>query len=66
MREGKNAFVGYIECKTQRLEGAVAALMSESHAMEHIERNRLRMSGGVVVKDELRFCIDKAGNEPRG
>jgi hypothetical protein len=66
VRKGENPFVGYIERKTQRLEGAVVALMSEADAMEHIERNRTRMSGGITIEDELRLCIDKARDKPCG
>jgi hypothetical protein len=66
LRKGENPFVGYVECMTQRLEGAVATFMSEANALEHIERNRIRMSSGIAAEDELRLCIDKTRDEPCG
>jgi hypothetical protein len=56
LRKNQDPFVGYIERETQRLEGAVVALVPETGALEHIKRNRIRMSSGITVEDELRFC----------
>src|SRR5580698_4007651 len=66
LRKKENPLVGYIERETQRLEGAVVALVPETRALEHIERNRIRMSGGVAIEDELWLSIDETRDEPCG
>ena len=66
LRKGKNTFVGYIEGETEHFKGATVTFVSEADALEHIKRNRIRMSGGITVKDELRLGIDKARDEPCG
>jgi len=53
-------------CGFGALPGLWKTLVPETRAMEHIERNRIRMSSGTAIEDELWLRIDETRDEPRG